>query len=477
MTEKDLLSALSNVDEGYIEHAATALEGRGGFRNRRILRTAIALAAALCLLIAGTVGVALSVREPDGTATPHNPTAPDAHYLPLLDHTISPEGITGKQFAQIGAFPGSPHAAADLRDVDYAYEYGIVISARVIEVLPDTYRLLSYDPSQYHILRLSVNDTITGTNLPKELYYLLPAELSTDLMNYTDILFAMNQVGRDGYLIFNETQSRLEAFSLLFCAKFVYNAGNGPVIAYTDQTVDEGLWDKEGWAQYKEQMQNRLDPDNYPKFPVKRTQSLEGAKASIRAYSNAPDQRVSTLADFSSDAAKEAIAYAKPFVNGAFRQDVLYEKQLVYIRTINGFDTGETIHLNGETGEVTYSDERYTAEDLQKIPDIGTLIGQLEGEPLLPPHLDTEGLTQMGAQISGWYRKADGKVYGIVKIEWVYTEKPTYQALQYRDAAYYLAASNGTYRSIEPDELREIIGEDRRVVEYKPNVPIPVPMP
>ena len=249
------------------------------------------------------------------------------------------------------------------------------------------------------------------------------------------------------------------------------------MIAYTDQTVDEGLWDKEGWAQYKEQMQNRLDPDNYPKFPVKRTQSLEGAKASIRAYSNAPDQRVITLTDFSSDAAKEAIAYAKPFVNGAFRQDVLYEKQLVYIRTINGFDTGETIHLNGETGEVTYSDERYTAEDLQKIPDIGTLIGQLEGEPLLPPHLDTEGLTQMGAQISGWYRKADGKVYGIVKIEWVYTEKPTYQALQYRDAAYYLAASDGTYRSIEPAELRGIIGNDYRVVEYKPNVPIPVPMP
>lgn len=474
MTEKDLLTAFSEANEDYIEHAAEALEGRKKPAGGWLKRTAL-LAAALCLVIAGTVGVVLSsVREPDGTA---KPDASDLPYLPLLDYTADSNQLTGKQYAQIGTFPGSSHAAANLRDVDYAYEYGIVISARVIEVLPDTYRLLSNTSEQYHILHLTVNDTVTGTNLPKELYYLLPAELSTDLMEYTDILFAMEQVGRDGYLVVNESQSRLESFSLLFRAEFVYNAGNGPVIAYTDQTVDEGLWDKEGWAQYKEQMQNRLDPDNYPKFPIKRTQTLEEAKASIRAYSNNPNQRVSTLADFSSDAAKEAIAYVKPFVNGAFRQDVLYEKQLVYIRTINGFDTGETIHLNGETGEVTYSDERYTIEDLQKIPDIGTLIGQLEGETLTPPHLDTTGLTQMGAQISGWYRKADGKVYGIVKIEWVYTEKPSYQALQYRDAAYYLATSDGTYRSIEPDELSGIIGDDHRVVEYKPNEPIPVPMP
>ncbi len=476
MTEKDLLAAFSDVEERLVDHAAEALGGRG--KRTYMMRTVIALAAALCLLIAGTVGVVLSMREPDVTAAPNNPTAPDAHYLPLLNHTVSPDTITGKQYAQIGTFPGSSHAAADLRDVDYAYEYGIVISARVKEVLPDIYRLLSNTSKQYHILHLTVNDTVTGTNLPKELYYLLPAELSTDLTEYTEILFAMDQMGRDDYLIFNETQSRLEAFSLLFRASFVYNAGNGPVIAYTDQTVDEGLWDKEGWNQYKSQMQNRLDPDNYPKFPVKRTQTLEEAKASIRAYSNDhPYQRVSTLADFSSDAAKKAIAYVKPFVNGAFRQDVLYEKQLIYIRTINGFDTGETIHLNGETGEVTYSNERYTTEDLQEIPDIGTLIGQLEDEPLIPPHLDTQGLTQMGAQITGWYRKADGKVYGIVKVEWVYTEKPTFQALQYRDTAYYLATSDGTYRSIEPDELLGIIGEDRRVVEYKPNEPIPVPIP
>ena len=34
MTEKDLLSALSDVDEGYIEHAAATLEGRGSSKRR-----------------------------------------------------------------------------------------------------------------------------------------------------------------------------------------------------------------------------------------------------------------------------------------------------------------------------------------------------------------------------------------------------------------------------------------------------------
>ena len=255
----------------------------------------------------------------------------------------------------------------------------------------------------------------------------------------------------------------------------MYNAGNGPVIAYTDETVDERLWDKEGWNQYKEQMQNRLDPDDYSMFPVKRTQTLKEAKASIRAYSDDPNQRVVTLADFTSDAAKEAIKYAKPFVNGAFRQGVLYDNLLTYTRIINGFDTGETIQINGDTGEVTYSEEKYTAEDLSNVPDIASLIQQFEGETLTPPKLDTEGMTQLGVQISGWYRKADGKVYGIVKVEWVYIKGNDWYA-HHKDAAYYLASPDGTYRSVEPDELRKIIGEDSRIVSYNSDDTIVLPV-
>ena len=59
MTEKDLLSALSDVDEGYIEHAATALEGRGGGRRRLGRWQAVALiAACVALIVAAIVPIA-----------------------------------------------------------------------------------------------------------------------------------------------------------------------------------------------------------------------------------------------------------------------------------------------------------------------------------------------------------------------------------------------------------------------------------
>lgn len=455
MTEKDLLSALSDVDEGYIEHAAAALEGR---KKPRVLRAVIALAAALCLVIAGTVGAALSSTDTT-VSYPAN-------------HTISPDTITGKQYVQIGNHSNQTNISGSIEEVSSVYKKHIVISARVIEVLPDTYRLRINIDLQYHILHLAVNEAITGTNVPHEIYYLLPAELSTDLTEYTDIIIAVNQIGRDDYLMYNQTQSRMEAFTLLFATagEITYNPANGPIIPFKDGAVDESLWEKEGWKQYESFMRNRLNAESCQNhlsgFPACKGCTLENVKKNIRAMSDDSVKRVYTIADFTSDAAKKAIAYTKPFVNGTF-QHSSYEDSLTYTRLINGFVTGETIRINSQTGEVIYSDEKYTAEDLRKVPDLGALIERLSGEKLTPPTSNENEEKLLRLRISGWYRKADSKVYGIVKVEWVcrvIVEDSRYDTYEpYQIAAYYLASQDGTYREIDREELLSIIGEDYRL--------------
>lgn len=471
MTEKDLLTAFSEVNEDYIEHAATALEGRKKPAGGWLKRTAL-LAAALCLVIAGTVGAWAWMSEN---------ASPDQGYLPLLNHIADTSQITGMQQVEIGDYFESFGGAAESRlDIYYSYQYGIVVSARVVEVLPDTYKLPPNYSKEYHILRLAVNEVITGHNVPQEFYYLLPAEMSTDLAEYTDLIMAIGQAGRDDYLVFNQTQSRLEALTLLFHT-YGYHPAYGPVLPFQNGTLDMGLWEKEGWTRYAPHMQRYLELEETHQhigFPACRGCSLEEVKTNIRALSEENDDLyVYTLADIPFEEAQKVIAYVKPFVNGAFQQYSIARKNSIqYTRLINGFDTYEFIGIDCQTGEVRYSDERYTAEDLQKVPDLGALVEYLSENLPDPPKMNTDALYQKGVRIHGWYRKVDGKIYGIANIEWLYADDLIAPSAQYKDGAYYLVSPDGSWRAIEPDELRKIVGDDGGVDDYNPEIPIPTVM-
>ena len=312
--------------------------------------------------------------------------------------------------------------------------------------------------------------------MPEEIYFLYPAEYLVDFSLYSEIVFAMQQLGIENFLLYNQTNRCVESFTLLFdFMTFPRATPTGAMLPFTDGLLDTRIWENDNWSRGKESAIALLE-----QLTGKANGTLDDLKTAVRKQSYYPDCPVRTQASFDFDAARAVFAYVEPYINGTFMQEESEPGDpplISYIRLINGFDTDERILINGKTEEVTYSDERYTAEDLQSVPDIGSLVEKLSYNLPAPPMMNTERLQQRGAQISGWYRKTEGKVYGIVKIEWVYVEDPISPTLQYRDAAYYLASSDGTYRSIEPDELREIIGDDYRVVEYKPNVPIPVPMP
>ncbi|MBQ7325743.1 MAG: hypothetical protein IJW98_08370 [Clostridia bacterium] len=457
MTEKDLLSALSDVDEGYVEHAATALEGRGGGRRRRILQTVIALAAALCLLIAGTVGVALSVREPDGTATESS-----SFPLPLLTTPHHSGELSGKQYVSLLEGSSLSTDEAEYPDPVIAYREAYVITARVIEVLPDVYSRTPYAAPD-KILRLQVLDVLNGANMPEEIYFLFPAEYMIDFSPYSEIVFAMQQLGIENFLLYNQTDRCVESFSLLFDFwTHPIHTPNGAMIPFTDGTPDLRLWENENWRYGAENALEVLKT-----YTGKTDCTPEEFKAGIRAQTRYPDCPVRTQASFDFDAARTVFAYVEPYINGTFMQeesDPGDPPLISYIRLINGFRTEERIVMNGEKQTVTDSGVRYTAEDLQSVPDIGALIEILEQKNLTPPHLDTDGLEMRGGQITGWYRKVNGKVYGIVKAEWLFFEPR--QRQYYRDDLYFLATPDGTYRKVSREELRSVIGEDHYIDTY-----------
>ena len=58
------------------------------------------------------------------------------------------------------------------------------------------------------------------------------------------------------------------------------------------------------------------------------------------------------------------------------------------------------------------------------------------------------------------YAKANGQVYGLVKINWTYFDKDAYYNWAFYDGLYYLATTDGTIRPIEREELLALLGDN-----------------
>ena len=89
---------------------------------------------------------------------------------------------------------------------------------------------------------------------------------------------------------------------------------------------------------------------------------------------------------------------------------------------------------------------------------------------LQPPHTDlSEYMTFKYLRGQGFYRKVEGEVYGIVRLQWHYScfrqwEDNIYYDGYVMDDCYYLYDSEGNGRIMEREELREVIGDDRSII-------------
>ena len=83
---------------------------------------------------------------------------------------------------------------------------------------------------------------------------------------------------------------------------------------------------------------------------------------------------------------------------------------------------------------------------------------RLELSSLTAPHTTmTEDMKLSYCTAEAWYKKTDGKVFGVIKIYWEFSS-PLHKKKKCCDDAYLLFSSDGSYRRVEYEEFNNIIG-------------------
>ena len=466
MKNRDIMDAMNGIDFDMIEDA-------GRVTRKTSLRRKVAkwssLAACVCVVLAGALLLPLLRNQPP------------VDRVALIDHSISPWEnlwVPGDELSVENHVSGG--SAADEAPATVAYMRDLGVVAKVIEILPDIYVDAASWPassSKYHILRLEILEELYGENIPRELYFRLYAQLDPSLDEYDYIVIGgMTQIGFEDYTMINVTQKRAENFTLMF--ECIHYSARGAILPFKDGIFSLEHWKKDGWLNWFRGGWEDLTVGHFcygdEDFPAWDGCTLEDTKQAINAlrdpekYSGITFDRVHTNEIFATDAQKEVLEYVKPYENGLFAQSAYCDSGTVwYTRNIGGFMTNEMIRMTDE-GEIEYRGEQFTQEDLASIQDLGAFVSGLDLNALDPPH--TPGYEQMEIAtryFKSQYLKHNGTVYGVVRVVWTLKQpgKSWQDALYYDDDLYYLIMPDGTYRTVEVDELTEYIGDDSIVVK------------
>ena len=442
-------------------------------------------AIAACLaIIAGAIFVLPLLRGDDpgeipGTGTTGDPgiiSPSNNNHTPIIfDATASPEQLSGNSLEFIvGTSTSIGDGQPDAVPPAFQFSHGIAIKAKVVKNYPDTYYKLDvrseYYPTAYRLIQMETVEVINGNNVPQQFLYLIPEYVYVDMSVYDSLFISMSQLGAENYVLRNGTQNKVEFFELPIFADYQDHPELGNIIAFSDGIFDESLWQNYTWLYGYQFGSYYLDHPEYSDLVVARGDSESTVRFAIQQQyekwggSNYQAPSVITL-NFKTQAAKDAIEYVKPFANGVFSQfysPYSQNGELIFRRYINGCQTEETIKIDLLTEEVTYSEVRYTKEDLQQIENISVHLSKKAteyGKQLpTPPHTNPEGKELLCLNLYAWYVKVDGKMYGVIKTAWIYQEKEDWY-IQYYDDSYILydmTASTAT--DIARDDLIKIVG-------------------
>ena len=509
MKQNDIFSALSFVDDELTARAHKTMQGEHKYKKIAAWKRWSMVAACVCLCVA-ILAVSMPKRAPGinyDISPTHTVDSQSMSQLPKQTYLCDEMDNLG-----IMTGPGS----------SFNYIRGTAIVAKVVEVLPDEYSdpaltqmyekkgvfTFSYDLAhswkkdldfKFHILRLRVERVINGENIPHEIYYMLPSYASTDLLEYDQMIFFVRLQGYDQYVLMNETQGRAEAFYPMFVSNKWTNPYShvGSILAFSNGRLDTGLWEKEGWLVPYDNM-NFWDGYTLQDFLKKNDDSilasptaypayegctLRGAIRMIQKYQqelkdNSTEYNFNVFDRPLTSKVQAALSYVKPFENGIFAHNS-GEIGVRYFRVIHGFFTREEIEIDYKTGEVYYSGEPFTQQDIDNLPDLSVFLSQLDLTTLDTGHLTPEVAANLQVNFcrtTAWYTKYNGQAYGVVKVHWQYIEidiAPDVQGYpdRYYDDLYYLFSTDGEVKVVSREELREYIGDDGEIESFEYNVP------
>lgn len=520
MKENEFLDGVSNIESDVVERFISMdnkLQNKANKKPKRVWIRFGAIAACFLLIVSAVIVVPMLLRDDQGVVIPPDETsnsdidsdvvtsledaknnddtsdAPGAvestedtsgnddmwavnipDHIPItFDATESPDSLNGNSWEFIkGSLAPVSSGAADAILPNFEFSSGIVVKAKVVKNYPDKYYMLDvsseYSPTAYRLIQMETIEVISGENVPQYFLYLIPEKFYVDMSIYDSLLISMSQIGLENYVLKNDTQNQIESFELLMFGDYQEDPEFVNIIAFTDGIFDESLWQTDTWFYGYHYAKFYLDNPESSNIAVARGDSESTVISAIKARYPAGYQEPSVITlDFKTQEAKDAVEYVKPFANGVFSQTFWPSHgngQLIFRRYINGCQTEETIIIDLLTEEVTYSEVRYTKEDMMRMENISAHLSKKASEYAEqfpdPPHTDPDGKELLCLNLYAWYAKVDGKLYGVVKTAWRYQRENDYwEIVQYYDASYVLYdISAGTAAEISRDSLVAIIG-------------------
>lgn len=469
MKKEDLLNAMNDIDDELLSDA----EGKVMKKSfSKILRFG-GIAALLCLafVLIMLPMILQSTDMPPLVTTRSN----EKNQLEKIPTIAATHTVSGKTELIVDHTGGELRGSASL--IRPGFYIKTVVAAHVIEVLPDRYYYPGLSTYTYHVARLAIDEVLRGENLPQEIY-LRFAHYGADVFDgYDTLILSLEQIGIENYLMINENKGEAAFFANMFEPAVVPDIGYGTVIAFREGVVDMSFWDKADYTTHASYMDDTpgklLDAVEEAFFPIKQNSTLDDAKKEISRLAQIPDEetlycwgeapRYVTAADVFSFLEAVSVKQTVSPEGGIFRQSLSYQPEgvvVTYTRIANGFVTNEHVRIDAIRCKVEKVGEAYTADELARLPHIAGVIEGMSETSIVPSHIEVGDDMRLDYfAIQGYYRKVDGKIYGIIRTVWRYRYRYEYNTF-IDDDCYYLYDGEGNGIVIESDVLSEIIGDD-----------------
>ncbi len=459
MKENEFLDGVSNIESDVVEHFVSMdnmLQKKANKpKSQRIWLRFGAIAACFVLILSAVIVVPI-LREDDPGIIPNPDNDSNIPIINIQTPTSAPHYYGNKSSSGM-----SSDANMD------ANPAGISVTAKLIEMLPDTYTFFDdWRQYEYRLLRMKTVKLLRGTEMTEEFYYMVPVAFITDFSVFDSFLIKnMAQFGYEYSVMYNKTQGKAEQLSLVlfgYCSYGYHLMGSNFTAFDSDGNFDERLWNaNEAWIEGTE---HATIVDN-----IEQAEKIHKEENEYSGY----NYYVHLLKDISGEAAG-VLEQIKSFENGMFiptfglKLRLSPEVQFHATKYINGFATNEKVSVwckewtGGDQDTYSYTKARFNEEDMSRLPDLTSAFesvkGALNSGSVTPPHFNNqEKLRNTTSGVFGWYAKTENGVVGIVRVTWCfYTEK--YRDY-YDDAYYIIEYGSDECKAIDRDALLELLGD------------------